>query len=29
MDAVRLKWQKIFRKAPGDKSTPKNPWEIL
>jgi hypothetical protein len=29
MDAVRLKWQKIFRKAPGDKSAPKNPWEIL
>jgi hypothetical protein len=28
-DAVQLKWQKIFRKAPGDKSTPKNPWEIL
>lgn len=28
-DAVRLKWQKIFRKAPGDKATPKNPWEIL
>jgi hypothetical protein len=29
MDAVRLKWQKIFRKAAGDKSTPKNPWQIL
>jgi|ERR1700733_3062156 len=28
-DAVRLKWQKIFSKAPGDKTTPKNPWEIL
>src|SRR5271163_1589115 len=24
-DAVRLKWQKIFRKNPGDKATPKNP----
>ena len=29
MHAVRLKWQKIFRKSPGDSSTPKNPWEIL
>jgi hypothetical protein len=29
MDAVRLKWKKIFLKAPGDKATPKNPWEIL
>jgi hypothetical protein len=28
-DAVHLKWQKVFRKAPGDKTTPKNSWEIL
>jgi len=28
-EAVCLKWKKIFRKSPGDRSTPKNAWEIL
>ena len=28
-EAVSLKWRKIFRNAPSDRSTPKNAWEIL